>query len=208
MNPKDCKTTLDILEYLFEILPQTQITFATYFSRPHLEERAPRWRDGENVDELFRTVPDNEIFRLLTDQYNRREMIDRIEQLRIGEALKFLSPVYLHGDLYHLPLLDLNSSLGDKQEPFEVTKKIFKADMFRQQYGFLLSTGNGFHFIGTNPIPKKKFFSFCGAALLAGDFVDTRYIGYHLSQPQPNLSLRIARKDPDCIAIPQVVAYW
>lgn len=91
--------------------------------------------------------------------------------------------------LFHLPMLDFHISISHKN-----TKMIMQ--ICRQlglNKGFILNSGNSYHFIGKQLITEDKLIDTLSRALLYGPIVDTRWIAHQLIER--SCTLRIGEKN-------------
>ena len=92
------------------------------------------------------------------------------------------------GEVAHLPMIDFRVPFSDLG-----TKIVAIICSELRQNGYILSSGNSYHFIGSKPIPYLDFISFLGRALLYSPLVDTTWLGHQLIDG--SATLRIGKKN-------------
>jgi hypothetical protein len=93
-----------------------------------------------------------------------------------SEAIGLVSPINEMGDkAKHIPMLDFKCEVSDRNSKIIETflKKI-------NQPGYLLNSGNSYHFYGKQLMNKEEWLKLNYQALLMVPYVDQRYIAHRL----------------------------
>jgi hypothetical protein len=114
-----------------------------------------------------------------------------------GEILVLLSEVRIASEVRHIPMLDfaLPSSSENDSIVHAVVSKLDVA-------GYLLNSGNSYHFYGERLVETEEWRAFLGKALLFSPLVDHRWIGHQLIEGCA--ALRISKNSQG--ALPTLVA--
>ena len=132
----------------------------------------------------------------------------RIQAIRIPEGWSFaiLSEVRLMNDKkQYIPQIDFQCSVSGKN--INLIKKRL-SEIVKVFPGYILKSGNSYHYIGIKLLNKEKFIEFIGNCLLCnipGDkftLVDTRWFGHALRNGYACLRIfkNIIRPEPEIVA--------
>lgn len=91
--------------------------------------------------------------------------------------------------MLHLPMLDFHISISTRNT--NIVRQICGQLGFNK--GFILNSGNSYHFIGKQLIKEEKLLDMLSRALLYGPIVDTRWIAHQLIER--SCTLRIGEKN-------------
>ena len=152
MSPGKCRDTIDVLPHLKQLYPEIQrFSFDTYRKRPHVEERAVGWERGENLEHVFLRSPHGPLFGFRRDEFTKRILRNQAEALPLHYCLNVYSRVEVADGLAYIPLLDLRGGDNTPQRA-KTVEQLLRCPEINQSSGFLLDSGNGLHFIGTQLI--------------------------------------------------------
>jgi hypothetical protein len=90
------------------------------------------------------------------------------------------------GTVAHLPMMDFRSAVKSTSTDF--IERLLK--VMGQGHGFILDSGNSYHFYGTRLLGESEWVTFLATSLLFAPFVDSRYVAHRLRAGRCNLRLR------------------
>lgn len=93
------------------------------------------------------------------------------------------------GRLMHIPLMDFH--LPVSEQGHEIVKRI--VENMGMKSGYILNSGNSYHFIGDCLISENELMNFLSRGLLYGPLTDTRWIAHQILER--SCTLRIGRKN-------------
>jgi len=174
------KTSSEAFLYVIRQNPQIEgITFTIY---------KPRIPNPENLTERIQSVKTDEYIQM--GRNINRDFLDRlIESLPQNKSLGINSSVVLSDRRCgQIPMLDFSCEIS--KENRGLIKELMKMIKFS---GFLVESGDSYHFIGNEIIEGDKgWMNFLGKSLLSG-LVDYRYIAHGLDRGFN--TLRISHKN-------------
>ena len=116
-------------------------------------------------------------FNLLRQEVTLANLSRYAQGLGAGEALFVSSKVRLeNGRWRHLPMMDF--SCYDQRQ--DLRKVAFALSTVGLDSGFILRSGNSFHYYGVEPLTTRNWSIFLGQCLLLVPITDARYIGHRI----------------------------
>jgi hypothetical protein len=117
------------------------------------------------------------------------EWMRLLSEVADGEMLVFSSRVVLHDEeIRHIPMLDFHCPVSPENE--DLAGSII--DLLDTSGGFLLNSGDSYHFYGKALFDEKMLVGFLARALLLAPIIDRAWIAHQLIERA--CGLRISRK--------------
>jgi len=124
---------------------------------------------------------------VLAESFDNKWLDETIYRLPSHLALAICSTCMLEdGTVAHLPMMDFRSAAKSTSANF--IEGLLKA--MGQEHGFILNSGNSYHFYGTRLLSESEWVKFLATSLLFAPFVDSRYVAHRLRAGRCNLRLR------------------
>jgi len=120
---------------------------------------------------------------------------EKLNQIRVHEAMKVVSRVRTKDGIYHIPLLDLDIPVDENG--VESVQEVFIGLGIRS--GAIINSGMSYHGWGLELLSEFEWRRFMARALLL-DRIDRRWVGHRLLDDQANL--RVSEKRGN---VPKVV---
>jgi hypothetical protein len=126
------------------------------------------------------------------DRWNAHQWTQLLNEVASGRMLVFSSRVILrNGEIRHIPMLDFHCPATAKNE--ELAE--LAAGLLDTGGGFLLESGDSYHFYGRALFDEEALVSFLGRALLLAPVIDRAWIAHQLIERV--CGLRISKKPSD-----------
>jgi hypothetical protein len=148
---------------------------------------------------LFHNSPPRRQFWVASKDWSANHLARFVQEVALGQILVVSSRVRLRDESYrHIPMVDFHCPVGKANQ--EMSARVAK--LLHPTGGYLLDSGQSYHFYGRSLIPEAEFTPFLGHALLLSPIIDRAWIAHQLIEGA--CGLRISRK-PDTSIIPSVV---
>jgi len=168
----------------------------------------PREKPRESLEELIETgIPDEEWDVEQPPWWVKiapaRESPEAVIQKILGSSSKLISVLSKAETLSpfpfkQIPMIDFKCSVS--QENLGTIKEFLR--LTGQSEGFLLNSGNSFHYYGSHLFRGDEWQAFMGRCLLSG-LVEPRYVGHSLTQGAATLRIStspLKLKEPEVVA--------
>ena len=127
-----------------------------------------------------------------SDRWKAPHWTQLMNEVASGRMLVFSSRVVLrNGEIRHIPMLDFHCPASSKNEELAV----LAAGLLDTGGGFLLESGDSYHFYGRVLFDEATLVSFLGRALLMAPIIDRAWIAHQLIERV--CGLRISKKSSD-----------
>lgn len=182
MNPEINRSAIDTIAEIVRLNPAIEkIVLVSYSERPSWREgRAEGWihKPGEIEDALRQddgVREFREVERADLSIQNLWRFIDI--QSGLGRLVGITSRVLIRsGEFAHIPMMDF--LCPPSEENLKTLLQVFgKVAEYR---GFILNSGNSYHYYGTRLLTDSQWRTFLGRSLLLSGLSDDRYIGHQL----------------------------
>jgi len=148
---------------------------------------------------LFHNSPPSRELLIARSDWSAERLDCLIQQVQPGQILVVRSRVRLHsGEYSHIPMLDFHCPSGAANQ--EICAQV--AQLLLPSGGYLLDSGQSYHFYGKSLIRERDFFTFLGRALLLSPIIDRAWVAHQLIEGA--CGLRISPK-PESGKIPRVI---
>lgn len=121
-----------------------------------------------------------------------------IQDVIPGQVLVLSSLVQLNGgELGHIPLIDFHCPVSKENREISA----HASSLLDPLGGYLLESGQSYHFYGRSVIPSRDFYRFLGRALLLSPVVDRAWVAHQLIEGACGLriSAKIAGGQPPLV---------
>jgi len=148
---------------------------------------------GEVLDAALYHEPVNSPITLSADDVVGGSLRDAVSRLEPNQALDLNSTVRTrHGDSAQLALLDfrLKTSLAHESVAAEICRRVVGDS------GYLLESGESYHFIGLRPQSAESWIKLMGRSLLFGPHIDARWIAHQLIDGSSALRVSPSKRHP------------
>jgi len=148
---------------------------------------------------LFHNSPPQRRLGVSRSDWSAHHLARVVQEVGVGRILVVSSRVRLgDGNYGHIPMLDFHCPISEANQ--EIAARV--AHLLHPFGGYLLDSGQSYHFYGNSLIPESGFSSFLGNALLLSPIIDRAWVAHQLIEGA--CGLRISQK-PESGAIPRVV---
>ncbi len=138
---------------------------------------------------------------ILVSNTNIFEFLEKLNHRETDQTIGIISRVCTpYGEEKHIPILDL--SIYPNQENAHFVKSTFEHEGIS---GFLLNSGNSFHFYGKDLLYEDEWLRFMYKSLLIPTVTDTRHVGHRLLDGYGTLRLTTNAHKPK---IPELILEW
>lgn len=141
---------------------------------------------------LFHNSPPQRLFWVSRSDWSAKYLADVVQEVKLGQVLVVSSRARLNdGTFLHLPMIDFRCPISNANQ--EMSARV--AQLLNPLGGYLLKSGQSYHFYGKGLVPEAEFSSFLGRALLLSPIVDRAWVAHQLIEG--TCGLRISARSED-----------
>jgi hypothetical protein len=148
---------------------------------------------------LFHNSPPRRLLWVSRYDWSAKHLAGLIQEVEVGRILVVSSRARLSDGTYaHLPMIDFHCPVSKANQEMSA----LVARLLQPSGGYLLSSGQSYHFYGKALIPEEDFVRFLGRVLLLSPIIDRSWVAHQLIEGA--CGLRISPKSEDG-EVPRVV---
>lgn len=200
--------TIDVIREILEIHAPAEIELSSYVDTPRRRDN-PRKYHGISTLNALDAI--NEILKLGEKTFQNPTLWDQqLWEVALSSRVKMRD-----GRLLHIPMIDFRARVEEnglcvcKEKLLSV---IAEAASGRILPGYLLCSGQSFHYIGLNLLTEDEFVEFAGFCLLCEDGkdparfspVDRRWLGHSLIRKRFILRIFANQKRPEPYVVERI----
>ena len=148
---------------------------------------------------LFHNSPPRRLLWVSRNDWSAKHLALVLQEVEVGRILVVSSRARLSDGTYgHLPMIDFHCPISKANQ--EMSARV--AQLLHPSGGYLLNSGQSYHFYGKALIPEAEFLASLGRALLLSPIIDRAWVAHQLIEGA--CGLRISPKSGDG-EVPRVV---
>jgi hypothetical protein len=126
---------------------------------------------------LFHNPPPRRLIWITRNDWSAQNLARVLQEVEFGRILVVSSRARLSDGTYtHLPMIDFHCPVSKENQEMSA----LVAQLLHPSGGFLLNSGQSYHFYGKALIPEADFSSFLGRALLLSPIIDRSWVAHQL----------------------------